>query len=80
MKRFFLLSVVTLASFSLMGCQFFQPQQPEATPEGTSESSTATVNIRENDSATSTGTLSIEGSESTDATATGTLEITETEE
>lgn len=81
MKRLLLLSVVTLASLSLMGCQLFQ-QQPEASPEGTSESTTATINIREDgdQSATSTATLSIEEADPASATATGTLEITETEE
>lgn len=77
MKRLLVLSVVTLMSFGLMGCQLFQ-QQPKDMVDDISESSTATVNIREDQTATSTATLTI--AEPDTATATTTLEISETEE
>lgn len=73
MKRLLTLSLLTLSLFVLGGCQLFQ-QQPQA--DDISETSTATVDIVERESeTTSTGSLTV--TEPEESSATGTLEVME---
>lgn len=74
MKRLLVLSTLALMSMGLMGCQLFQ-QSPQQEADGASETSTATVNIQEKQTATSAGSLTI--SEEDNAMTNGTLEINE---
>jgi len=79
MKRLLAIIGVSVLSFSLMGCQFFQPQQTPPSDEAVTETSTATVTIEEGEenTATSTGTLEIVEGEEDTSSSTGTLEIEE---
>ncbi|MBU0668177.1 hypothetical protein KJ835_03565 [Patescibacteria group bacterium] len=75
MKRLFALISLVVLGLGLAGCQFFQPKPAANEVNGTSESSTATLNVGEGSTATSQATLEIK--EPASATSEATLEIKE---